>query len=137
VATATVKIERVVEAWPAVVDHLRESGSAMLSTLFDDARPLEIDEERSMLRIGFPPSAKFNKKKAEASANIERMTEAVGAVVGTPLRPAYELVEDDARAEAPEKPAELSEEEKVDLIKDNFDATEVVPDDDARESEAG
>ena len=40
-------------------------------------------------------------------------------------------------AEAPEKPAELSEEEKIALIKDNFDATEVVPDDDARESEAG
>ena len=29
-----------------------------------------------MLRIGFPSSAKFNKKKAEASANVERMTEA-------------------------------------------------------------
>ena len=66
-ATATVEIERVVEVWPAVVDHLRESGSAMLSTLFDEARPLAIDEERSMLRIGFPSSAKFNKKKAEAS----------------------------------------------------------------------
>ena len=40
VATATVEIERVVELWPAVVDHLRDSGSAMLSTLFDEARPL-------------------------------------------------------------------------------------------------
>ena len=50
-----------------------------------------------MLRIGFPPSAKFNKKKAESSANLERMTEAVGAIVGTRLRPAYELIEDCAK----------------------------------------
>jgi DNA polymerase-3 subunit gamma/tau len=137
VATATVEIERVVEVWPAVVDHLRESGSAMLSTLFDEARPLAIDEERSMLRIGFPSSATFNKKKAEASANVERMTEAIGAVVGTHMRPAYELIEDDGATEAPEESAELSEDEKIDLIKDNFDATEVVPDDEPRESEAG
>jgi DNA polymerase III subunit gamma/tau len=137
VATATVEIDQVVELWPAVVDHLRESGSAMLSTLFDEARPLEIDEERSMLRIGFPPSAKFNKKKAEAKGNVERMTEAVGAVVGTPLRPSYELIEEDASAStAPEEVAELSDEEKIDMIKDNFDASEVVADD-TRESEAG
>ena len=37
-----------------------------------------------MLRIGFPSSAKFNKKKAEASSNIDRMTEAITVVVGTP-----------------------------------------------------
>jgi DNA polymerase-3 subunit gamma/tau len=137
VATATVEIERVVESWPAVVDHLRESGSAMLSTLFDEARPLEIDEERSVLLIGFPESAKFNKKKAEAKGNVERMTEAITVIVGASLRPVYELVEGEAPAEAPEPTAELSEDEKIDLIKDNFDATEVVPDDEARESEAG
>jgi DNA polymerase-3 subunit gamma/tau len=137
VATATVEIQSVVDAWPAVVDHFRDSGSAMLSTLFDEARPLAIDEERSMLRIGFPSSAKFNKKKAESSANVERMTEAITLIVGTRLRPGYELIEDDVSADAPEESPELSEEEKIDLIKDNFDATEVVPDDDARESEAG
>jgi DNA polymerase-3 subunit gamma/tau len=137
VATATVEIERVVEAWPAVVDHLREGGSAMLSTLFDEARPLKIDEERSVLLIGFPESAKFNKKKAEAKGNVERMTEAITVIVGTSLRPVYELVEGDAPAVEPEQAVELSDEEKIDLIKDNFDATEVVPDDEARESEAG
>ena len=59
-----------------------------------------------MLRIGFPSSAKFNKKKAEASANVERMTEAITVIVGARLRPAYELIEEDGDAEAPEKPAE-------------------------------
>jgi DNA polymerase-3 subunit gamma/tau len=136
VATASVDIERVVEVWPAVVDHLRDSGSAMLSTLFDDARPLGIDEERSVLRIGFPASAKFQKKKAESSVNIERMTEAVASIAGRRLRPAYELIEDQNGGDAPQEQAELSEEELVDMVKDSFDADEVVPDE-ARESGAG
>jgi DNA polymerase-3 subunit gamma/tau len=136
VATATVEIDAVVKAWPAVVDHVRDTGSAMLSTLFDEARPLAIDEERSVLRIGFPGSAKFNKKKAESSANVERMTEAVGVIVGTRLRPVYELIEQDAPAETEDEAADLSEDEMVDMIKDNFDATEVVPEE-PRESEAG
>jgi DNA polymerase-3 subunit gamma/tau len=137
VATVSIEIERVVEAWPAVVDHLRDSGSAMLSTLFDEAKPLGIDEERSVLRIGFPGSAKFNKKKAEAKGNVERMTEAITVIVGQPLRPVYELIEEDDQPAAPEETAEVSEEDMIDLIKDNFDATEVVADDEARESEAG
>ena len=133
VATASIEIERVIELWPAVVAHLQESGSAMLSTLFDDARPLGIDEERSAVRIGFPPSAKFNKKKAESSANVERMTEAIGAVLGTPMRPVYEVVEGDESAPATEeRAAEMSEDDLIDMIKDNFDASEVAP-----ESEAG
>ena len=136
VATATVEIDRVIEAWPAIVGHFRDSGSAMLSTLFDEARPLEIEEERSMLRIGFPDSAKFNKKKAESSVNVERMTEAITLIVGTRLRPAYELIEEKQPA-TPEASSEVSEDDLVDMIKDNFDATEVVPDDDTRESEVG
>jgi len=136
VATATIQIERVVEVWPAVVDHLRDSGSAMLSTLFDEARPLAIDEERSVLQVGFPGSAKFNKKKAEAKGNVDRMTEALTAIVGQPLRPVYELIEVDSTSSPPENSPDLSEDELVDMIKDNFDASEVVPDD-ARESEAG
>ena len=136
VATASVDLDRVVDLWPAVVDHLRDSGSAMLSTLFDEARPLGIDEERGVLRIGFPASAKFNKKKAESSANIERMTEAVSSIAGVQLRPAYELIDGQNGEAAPEEVDEMSEEEFVDLVKDSFDANEVVPEE-ARESGAG
>jgi DNA polymerase-3 subunit gamma/tau len=135
-ATADVDIERVVEVWPAVVDHLRDSGSAMLSTLFDDAKPLGIDEERSVLRIGFPDSAKFQKKKAESSANVERMAEAIGSIAGQRLRPVYELIEDQNGGAAPKEQADLSEDELVEMVKDSFDADEVVPDE-ARESGAG
>ena len=89
-----------------------------------------------MLRIGFPASAKFNKRKAEAPANVERMTEAITVIAGQRLRPVYELIDEEDEAAAPEPSAAMDEDELIDLIKDNFDASEVVPDD-ARESEAG
>ena len=136
VATATIEIEKVRELWPAVVDHLRDSGSAMLSSLFNEARPLGIDEERSVLRIGFPASANFNKKKAESLPNVERMTEALASVAGHRLRPVYELIDEPGDGAAPEKAPEMSDDELVDLVKDSFDASEVAPDD-ARESGAG
>jgi len=135
-AATAIEIGRIVELWPAVVDHLRESGSAMLSTLFEGASPLGIDEERAVLRVGFSGSAKFNKRKAEAAANVERMTEAITAIVGQRLRPAYELIEDDVPATEGEGCGAIDEEDLLEMIKDNFDASEVVPDD-ARESEAG
>ena len=134
--TVSVEIERVVELWPAVVAHLQESGSAMLATLFDEARPLGIDEERSVLRVGFPESAKFQKKKAEAKGNLERMSDAVAAVTGARLRPAYELIEEDVPTAEGVQPAAVDEEELIEMIKDNFDASEVAPGDE-RESEAG
>jgi hypothetical protein len=87
--------------------------------------------------VGFPASATFNKKKAEATANVERMTEAITAIIGQPMRPVYELTEEEDQVTAPEESGQMTEDEMVDLIKDNFDASEVVPDDDARESEAG
>src|SRR5262249_56896662 len=98
--------------------------------------PVGIDEERCMLRIGFPSSAKFNKKKAEATGNVERMTEAITVIVGSPMRPAYELIDDQGAEAAPEPSPEITEEDMIDLIKDNFDASEVAPDE-TRESEAG
>jgi DNA polymerase III subunit gamma/tau len=135
-AVATVELDTVVEMWPAVVDHVR-GDSEMLSTLFDGTRPVAVEAERSVLRIGFPPSAKFNKRKAESRANIDRIAEALQAIVGHRLRPAYVLLEDDAPAAAANGTEEMAEEEIIELIKTNFDAREVVDDPDARESEAG
>jgi DNA polymerase-3 subunit gamma/tau len=139
VATAEVDVERVIELWPAVVEHLRESGAEMLSSLFDGARPLRVDEERSMLRIGFPASAKFNKRKAEAQGNIEQMAEALEAIVGTRLKPAYELIDDEPEgSRVGEEATSMAEEEIIELLKTKFDASEVAgEDDEERKSEAG
>ena len=134
-ATVTIEIDRVVELWPAVVGHLRESGAEMLSTLFEGARPLEVLHERAMLRVGFPESAKFNKRKAESAPNVERMTEAIHAVIGERLRPAYELTEEENAAEDAGS-GEMTEDDLIEMLKTNFDAHEVEADE-ARESEAG
>jgi DNA polymerase-3 subunit gamma/tau len=140
VATAQVDIKRMIELWPAVVEHVRESGSEMLSSLFDGARPLSVDEERSQLRIGFPASAKFNRRKAEAQGNIERIAEAMEAIAGVRLKPVYELI--DGEPEGPrdgEGATAVAEEEIIELLKAKFDASEVDVDDDsdASKSEAG
>jgi DNA polymerase-3 subunit gamma/tau len=129
-AVASIDVERVTQLWPAVVEHVRDSGSEMLSTLFDGARPLAVETERSVLRIGFPSSAKFNKRKAEAAANVERITESVKAVIGERLRPVYELIEGEEEEAAAPSPANgataMPEEEIIELLKTKFDAREVV-----------
>lgn len=103
----------------------------MLSTVFEGAKPLAVDAEKSVLKIGFPASATFNKRKAEARANVERFAESMRAILGEQLRPVYELLEVDPEPEA--KP-EMGEDELLDLIMTKFDAREVR--DDAGESQA-
>jgi DNA polymerase-3 subunit gamma/tau len=140
VAIAQIDTEHVMELWPAVVDHLRDSGSEMLSSLFDRARPLGVDKERSLLRIGFPASAKFNKRKAEAEANVGRMAEALEAIVGARLEPVYELIDGESEDQEGEGATAMAEEEIIELLKSKFDASEVVAeedDDETRKSEAG
>jgi len=127
-AVAEMDMERVTQLWPAVVEHVRDSGAEMLSTLFDGARPLAVENEKSVLRIGFPSSAKFNKRKAEAQANVERISESVKAVIGERLRPVYELVDGDEEPgpAAGSGATAMAEEEIIELLKTKFDASEVL-----------
>ncbi len=134
-AVAGVGLDRIVELWPAVIEHVRQSGSAMLSSLFEGARPLEVDPEQGVLKIGFPASAKFNKRKAEVPANVERIAEALKAIAGEQLRPAYELIDGEEEPPSEALSAALGEEEMIELLKNNFDASEVELNE--RESEAG
>ncbi|MFN2612904.1 MAG: hypothetical protein ABR536_05995, partial [Solirubrobacterales bacterium] len=119
-----IDLERVTKLWPAVVEHLRESGSEVLSSVFEGARPLRVDNEKSVLSIGFPASATFNKRKAEARANVDHLAGSLKAIVGQSLRPVYELLDADAE-EAADKLPVVSEEELLELIKTKFDAREV------------
>ena len=118
-------LERVTELWPAVVDRVREAGSELQSTFFAAARPVAIEENgpARKLRIGFPPSAAFNKRKAESQEARDCLTEALRTIVGERLRPAYVLL-DDEDAEATGGEAQLSEEELIARLKSEFDAEE-------------
>jgi len=123
-ASDPIDLERVLRVWPAVIEQVRQSGSAMLSALFEGTRPVAIDTEESTLRIGFPSSATFNKRKAEAAEHRERFAEAVRTIVGERLRPVYVLLDGDAEvAEPDEEP--LDEDALLERIKSEFDAEEV------------
>jgi DNA polymerase-3 subunit gamma/tau len=117
-----IDLERVLRVWPAVIDQVRQSGSAMLSALFEGARPIAVDSEEGILRIGFPAGSTFNKRKAEAAEHRERFTEALRTIVGERLRPVYVLLDGETVAEPEEQ---LDEEELLERIKSEFDAEEV------------
>jgi hypothetical protein len=114
-----------------VLDQVRQSGSELLSAVFAAARPLAVDAERAVLEVGFPPSAAFNKRKAEAEGNRERLTEAVRTIVGESLRPVYVLLDgEDGETANGAEPA-MSEEELIERIKSEFDAEEFKPEEDS------
>jgi DNA polymerase-3 subunit gamma/tau len=130
-----IDIERIVGLWPAVVDHVRQSGSGLLSAVYEAARPLAVDAEEGVLKVGFPASAAFNKRKAEAQGNRERFAEAVRTIVGERLRPVYVLLDEETLTTA-DGGAELSDEELIEQIKSTFDAEEIVEDEALKEESA-
>jgi len=131
-ATAeAIDLERVSGLWPAVLDQVRQSGSELLSAVFAAARPLAVDAERAVLEVGFPPSAAFNKRKAEAEGNRERLTEAVRTIVGESLRPVYVLLDGEDEEAVNGAESAMSEEELIERIKTEFDAEEFDPKEDS------
>jgi hypothetical protein len=131
-AAAEVELEKLVGLWPAVIDQLRQGGAELLSHVLAAARPVAVSIEDAVVEIGFPPSAAFNKRKAEAAEARDRLAEAVRAIAGASLRPQYVLLDaDDAEA-----PPQLSEEELVELMRSEFDAEEYGAEPDDGEAEA-
>ena len=134
-AAESIDIERIVGLWPAVVDHVRQSGSELLSAVYEAARPLAVDAEEGVLKVGFPASAAFNKRKAEAQGNRERFAEAVRTIVGERLRPVYVLLDEETLSTA-DRGVELTDEELIEQIKSTFDAEEIVEGDALKEESA-
>jgi hypothetical protein len=121
-----VDFERVVSLWPAVVDQVRDSGSELLSTYIAPARPvaLETDGPAPSIKLGFPPSAAFNKRKAESQEARECLADAVRTIVGERLRTVYVELDADEAVDVIGGDAELSEEELIAKLKSEFDAEE-------------
>ena len=121
-----IDLEKLVRLWPAVLDQMRQSGSTMTYALFEGARPVALDREAAVLRIGFPASATFNKRKAEAAEQRERFSEALRTTIGERLRPVYVLLDGEpepAPESAPEE--EVDEAALLERLKSEFDAEEV------------
>ena len=136
-ATAVVEgldLEKLVGLWPAVLEQVRESGSGLLSQILSAARPVAIDVEDAVLEVGFPASAAFNKRKAEATDARDRFAEALRTIVGERLRLKYVLLDgDEVEPEAEQK---LSEDELIELMRTEFDAEEYLPEPESGEAEA-
>jgi DNA polymerase-3 subunit gamma/tau len=125
-------LERLLGLWPAVVDQVRQSGSEVLSQVLGAARPLAVDAEEAVLKLGFPRSASFNKRKAERPEAKERFSDALKTIVGERLRPVFVLLE--GEAEEPPAGEPLSEDEVFEAFKSEFGAEEYEPGDEAAAS---
>jgi DNA polymerase III subunit gamma/tau len=126
-----VSLEKLTGTWPAVVDQVRQGGAELLSHVLAAARPVAVNAEDATVEIGFPASAAFNKRKAEGNEARETVTEAVQTIVGERLRPVFVLLDSD---EGGSEERELSEDELVELMRSEFDAEYVEPDDETPEA---
>jgi DNA polymerase III subunit gamma/tau len=116
-------LEKMRQIWPLVLEKLRETSPALAAT-FEGARPVALDDDG--LEVGFPADSTFNKKKAEAPDKRELMADAIEAVAGERLRPAYVLLDGEGAPdeEAPAEP-EIDHDAIVEKLKSEFDAKEV------------
>ncbi len=122
-------LERVVELWPGILEQMRQDGAGMLSAVVGIARPVEVDD--GTVTIAFPPGSAFNRRKADDKDNRELVAEAILAVLGTPLRPVYTMLDSDLAPEpqpAGEAEAATGENELVERFIAEFDAEVVVDD---------
>jgi hypothetical protein len=118
-------VQSAIDAWPAVVEIVKQS-NAMLAALLADARPVEISDRE--LTLAFPPGAAFLKRKAEQDDHRRVAGDAFRKVMGQALTLRYELreVEDTPAATNGEHP--LSGEELVRRFLEEFDAEEILDD---------
>jgi DNA polymerase-3 subunit gamma/tau len=110
-------LEKLAGLWPAVVDQLRDSGSELLSHVLTAARPVALDIEAKAFEVGFPASAGFNKRKADAAEARDRVFDAVRSIVGEGLRPVYVLLDR-------EDESGISPDDLIEKLKAEFDAEE-------------
>jgi len=123
IASEALDLERLIGLWPAVMDQVK-SGSELLSHALSVARPIAVDVEQAVVQVGFPVSAGFNKRKAEAVEARDKLADAVKTIVGERLRPVYVVIEgEEAPAEA-QAEVDMSDDEKFEQMKDAFDGVE-------------
>ena len=97
----------------------------MLSALYEGARPLALEGDGSVVRVGFPVGATFNKRKAEAPEPRERFSAALGKIAGKELRPVYVVIDGEEDPVAGVEQVDVDEEELLERLKSEFNAEEV------------
>ncbi len=138
-ATAVAEVpdlDGLVGLWPAILDQVREGGSELLAHALSAGRPIGIDAEQGVIEIGFPPSAAFNKRKAETPDGRERIVAAVRAIVGAKLKPVCAILDgEDAPGPDSDEAGAMDEEELIARLKAEFDAEEILDEDSQQDEE--
>ncbi len=115
-------LQSLIDLWPAVVE-LVEAGNGMVGAAIAPATPVDIAGED--LTVGFPASASFFKKKAEAPANRQMVTDALRQLAGGRWRISYELREGLDVANGADASRIYTEEEWIERFKSKLDAQEI------------
>jgi hypothetical protein len=123
------ELETVAACWPAVIDLVRKDNQ-MLAALLADARPVALHDQD--VTVAFPSGKAFLKRKAEQDDYRRATAEALRAVTGSALVLRYEL-RDDEDLPKPEDASALSHEELVKRLVEEFDAQEVLDDDEEKD----
>jgi DNA polymerase-3 subunit gamma/tau len=118
------ELQTVAACWPAVIDIVRENH--LLAACLEQARPVAVDAE--VVTIAFPTAAGFSKRKAEQDEHRRATADALRSVVGMPMVLRYELRDEPEPAGGPVAD-ELSHEDLVKRLVEEFDAQEVLDDD--------
>lgn len=124
------------ELWPAVIDAVRAE-NAMLAAALGEARPVDATATEAVL--AFPPSAAFFKRKAEGEECRRLVSQALRELGGVALKPVYELREvvvEETPAAPGAAPIGLSDEELVSRFVAEFDAEELIEEEDDEEGGA-
>jgi DNA polymerase-3 subunit gamma/tau len=125
------ELETVTACWPAVIKLLNENNQLLASSLAA-ARPVSLNDEA--LTLAFPTDKQFYLRKAEQDENRRATADALRSVVGTSLILRYELRDDPEPVDPAAETGGLSHEELVKRLVDEFDAQEVLDDEEETES---
>jgi DNA polymerase-3 subunit gamma/tau len=120
-ALASLELEAVRAAWPAVLDQVKRA-NALCAGLLEKTRPTEVAD--GAVTVAFPADAEFLRRKAEATAYRDCVGAALRAVTGHAPRLTYVLADEDG---ASEEPAVLTDDEVVARLVAEFDAEEIHP----------
>jgi DNA polymerase-3 subunit gamma/tau len=115
--------------WPAVLDALRADKGALAASL-SDAQPVELRGKQ--LVVAFDEDDGFNRRMADHPGDRGAVEEALRHLAGADLKVAYELRD---LGNGEHEVAAPSEDELVNRFKVEFDAEEIVPDDDPQPEE--
>jgi hypothetical protein len=121
-----VGLPQLVDLWPAVCQALAESNN-QLAVMLRDARPIAVVGRE--VTVGFDRDHAFQYRIADQGGNRESLAESIRTITGLDARLTIELhdladlVPEVAAAQAPPSPDEW-----VDRLKQEFDAEEIVPD---------